>query len=197
MNYEDTKSQLEMYKNTLENSIKMYDATLKQMVEKGSSKETMSFVLQMKEDTENSLNDANLLLHKLEKGEKTNFVIAFNELMEKMKTYSPYTRNRFVVSFGTEDIQGYYVEGVSYDEKLIVTFRNSEQFFVPEYFEKNRHFDKVNLFLLSPLGEKKAVVEFSDVEVELMSMDDFTYGENDVLKTRICFSYKNIAHKTL
>jgi hypothetical protein len=197
MDYKYEKEQLEMYKKTLENSIKMYETTLEQMAEKGSSKETMSFVLQMKRDTENSLNDANLLLNKLEKGEKTNFVIAFNELMEKMKTYSPYTRNRFVVSFGTEDIQGYYVEGVSYDEKLIVTFRNSEQFFVPEYFEKNKHFDKVNLFLLSPLGEKKAVVEFSDVEVELMSMDDFTYEENDVLKTKICFSYKNIAHKTL
>ena len=197
MDYKYEKEQLEMYKKTLENSIKMYETTLEQMAEKGSSKETMSFVLQMKGDTENSLNDANLLLNKLEKGEKTNFVIAFNELMEKMKTYSPYTRNRFVVSFGTEDIQGYYVECVSYDEKLIVTFRNSEQFFVPEYFEKNKHFDKVNLFLLSPLGEKKAVVEFSDVEVELMSMDDFTYEENDVLKTKICFSYKNIAHKTL
>ena len=197
MDYKYEKEQLEMYKKTLENSIKMYETTLEQMTEKGSSKETMSFVLQMKGDTEHSLNDVNLLLHKLEKGEKTNFVIAFNELMEKMKTYSPYTRNRFVVSFGTEDIQGYYIEGVSYDEKLIVTFRNSEQFFVPEYFEKNRRFDKVNLFLLSPFGEKKAMVEFSDVEVESMSMDDFTYEENDVLKTKICFSYKNITHKTL
>lgn len=197
MDYRYEKEQLEMYKKTLENSIKMYETTLEQMAEKGSSKETMSFVLQMKGDTENSLNDANWLLHKLEEGEKANFVIAFNELMEKMKTYSPYTRNRFVVSFGTEDIQGYYVEGVSYDEKLIVTFRNSEQFFVPEYFEKNKHFEKVNLFLLSPIGEKKAVIEFDNAEVEWTSMDDFTYSENNILKTRVCFTFKNISHKTL
>ena len=66
MDYKYEKDQLEMYKKTLENSIKMYETTLEQMAEKGSSKETMSFVLQMKGDTENSLNDANLLLNKLE-----------------------------------------------------------------------------------------------------------------------------------
>lgn len=197
MDYKYKKKQLEKYKKTLENSIKMYETTLEQMAEKGSSKETMSFVLQMKGDAENSLNDVNLLLYKLEKGEKTNFVIAFNELMEKMKTYSPYTRNRFLVDFETDTIEDFYVESASYsDDRLSVRFRNSEAFFAPEYFEQNKQFKNARIFLLSPIGEKRAMITFYGLEVECFQTDCFSYSDDSVLCTEVVFKFKKVIHSS-
>lgn len=198
MNCEYQKNQLEMYKKTLENSVKMYETTLKQMVEKGSSQESISFVLNMKEETEADLNEVNATLHRLEKGEKADFVIAFNELLEKMKTYSPYSRNRFVVDFGTNDIKDFYVEEVNYvGGVLTVLFRDSEEFFAPEYFEGHKQFDKVRIYLLSPIGEKRAVIEFSDVEVESCQTTGLSYKSDDILTTDVFFRYKKESHRTL
>lgn len=200
MDLNEAKIRLERYKGTLETSVKMYENTIKEMIERGSDPESISFVLQMKKDAEKQLMEIKESLRSA--GENVtngkNILLVYNEIVDKLfKSFNPYFCNRFTIDFGTNDIQDYYVEGVSYNDKLVVTFRNSEQFFVPEYFEKNKHFDKVHVFLLSPFGEKKAEIEFCDVEVEFMSMDDFTYSANNVLKTLVCFTFKSITHRTL
>lgn len=198
MNCEYQKNQLEMYRKTLENSVKMYEATLNQMVENGSSKESISFVLGMKEETEADLNEVNVTLRRLERGEKVDFVITFNEFAEKMKNYSPYARNRFVVDFGTKDIKDFYVEEVNYvSGVLTVLFRNSEEFFVPEYFEGHKRFEKIQIYLLSPVGKRKAVIEFNDVEVESYQTAGLTYKSDDILTTEVFFKYKKESHRTL
>lgn len=200
MDLNEAKTRLERYKGTLESSVKMYENTIKEMIERGADPESISFVLQMKKDAEKQLMEIKESLRSagenVTKGKNVLFV--YNEIVDKLfKSFNPYFCNRFMVDFGTNDIKDYFIEGVSYEDKLVVTFRNSEQFFVPEYFEKNKNFDKVHVFLLSPFGEKKAEIEFCGVEVEYTVTDDFTYALNNVLKTRVCFTFKSITHRTL
>ena len=96
------------------------------------------------------------------------------------------------------EIKEYYVEEVDYvGGVLSILFRNSEEFFVPEYFEKNKKFDTVKIYLLNPLGEKKAVVEFSELEVESCQTTGFSYKSDEILTTDVLFRYKKESHRTL
>ncbi len=173
----------EKEKKLLKNTIKMYDETLETMKERGTNPETISFVIEMRRQVVEQLKaieggDAILLMH-------------------DSKNYAPYTSNRFVLDFGVDAVKDYFVNSVSYDNSLVVTFRNSEDFFVPEYFERYRYFDKVQLFLLNPIGVKMAVIEFDDVQVESVVMDEFNYKTDDVLKTRVSFTFRTVTHRTL
>ena len=192
------KDNLEYYKKTLENSVKMYEATIKEMTARNASPETLSFVIQMKGDTEGQIKEINAALEKLDGNNKTDFVVAYNELIEKMKLFNPYARNRFLVDFETDDIKDFYVESVDYREygnnSLIVKFRNGEEFFAPAYFEEHKSFDRVRLFLLSPIGEKKAMITFYGVEVEQCMMDGFDYKDDGILGTGVYFSFKKVIH---
>lgn len=200
MDLHEAKRRLEMYRGTLVSSVEMYGNTIKQMIEKGSSPESVSFVLQMKKDAESQIEEVDVALRDasedVSKGKSV--LLAYNEIIDKLfKSFNPYFSNRFTVDFENDDVKDYFIESVSYDDNLIITFRNSEEFFVPEYFEKNKHFDKINLFLLSPVGEKKGLVEFKDVEVEKLGTDELTYTSNNILKTTVIFSFKEKTHKTI
>jgi hypothetical protein len=170
-------------KELLKNTLKMYDETLEDMKERNAKMDTVSFVIEMRRQVEEQLKA-------LEGG---NSIL----LISSQKDYAPYTCNRFVLDFGVDEIKDYYVEQVSYYSFLTVIFRNSEEFFAPEYFEKNKQFDEVKLYLLNPYGEKVAVIEFKDVELENVSMDEFNYKKDDVLRTFTNFTFKSITHKTL
>lgn len=203
MNFEEAKTRLERYKCTLENSVKMYEKTLQEMIDKGSDPESISLVLQMKKDThgqikdiEDSLRNAN---SKIAGGK--NLVVAYNEIVDKLfKFFNPYFKHRFTIDFGTEDIKEYFVERVAYSEEsktFQVTFRNSEQFFVPEYFNKNKEFENVKLYILSPIGEKKAVIEFWAVTLGSVGMDEFNYKTDEVLMSQAVFNFKRVEYKSL
>ena len=198
MDYENAKERLENYKKTLLNSIKMYDNTIQKMHEKDSPNETVSFVLQMRKDVEDQITEVNDALLSLEISKKADIIPIFNELAEKMKMFNPYAKNRFVVDFETDDIKDYYVADLSYSvDGLVIKFRNSEEFFVPEYFETHDRFDTVKVYLLSPVGEKKAVIGFSDVRLENCSTDTLDYKSDDILTSYAFFKFKKVTHKTL
>ena len=173
----------EKEKKLLKNTIKMYDETLETMKERGANPETISFVIEMRRQVAEQLKA-------IEGGDTIS-------LMRDSKNYAPYTSNRFVLDFGVDAVKDYFVDSVSYDTSLVVTFRNSEDFFVPEYFEKHRYFGKVQLFLLNPIGVKMAVIEFDGVQVESVMMDEFNYKTDDILKTRVSFTFRTVTHKTL
>ena len=170
-------------KKIFENSIKMYDSTLDTMKKRNVKPETISFVLEMKRQVEEQLKA-------LEKGGAI-------LISQDFRSYNPYSCNRFVLDFGVDAVKDYFVDSVSYNNFLVVTFRNSEEFFVPEYFERYRYFDKVQLFLLNPIGVKMAVIEFDDVQVESVIMDEFNYKSDDVLNTHVSFTFRTVTHRTL
>lgn len=119
---------------------------------------------------------------------------------QDIKHYEPYKCNRFILDFKESDICEFYVDSVYYDtndKNLLVTFRNSEDFFAPEYFEKNWYFEKVQLYILNPVGVDKALIEFDGVQLESVTMDEFNYKSDDILKTYAKFTFKNVTHKTL
>ena len=117
------------------------------------------------------------------------------------KTHGPFYCNRFILNFYEDDtISKYLVESVSYDNEgksLTATFKNSEDFFVPEYFEKYKYFEYAQLFLVNQIGENKAMIEFKHVRVKSIIMDEFNYNVDNVLKTRVNFTFKSISHKAL
>lgn len=200
----EAKTRLERYKSTLENTVKMYEKTIREMVEKGSDPESISVVLQMKKDTENQLTEISASLRNAsEKAAKgRDLVVVYNELVDKMfKAFNPFFKQRFIVDFGTDEIKDYFVESVSYtdslDNALGITFRNSEGFFVPEYFNKKNHFDRVQVFLLNPLGEKKAVMSFYSVNVSCVSLDELNYKTDGILMSTVLFDFDHVVHETL
>lgn len=203
MNLNEAKSRLERYKGTLENTVKMYEKTIQEMVEKGSDPESISFVLQMKKDTEKNLKDITESLkgaaEKVANGK--NLLVVYNDIVDKLfKSFNPFFKHRFTVDFGTEDIKDYFVERTSYSEGsnvLVVTFRNSEEFFAPEYFNKNKEFEHVDLYILSPIGEKKAVIVFNDVKLEYVELDEFNYKTDEILMSYVTFNFKSVTYRKL
>ena len=180
---------LEKDKKLLENTLKMYDDTIKTMKERNAEPEVISYVIEMGHQVEEQLKA-------LEEG-NLNPVLLFNHYI---KHYSPYSCNRFILDFKTGDIPEYDINNVYYnenDKNLFVTFLNSEDFFAPEYFEKNKYFDKVQLFLLNPLGINKALIEFDGVQLEKINIDEFNYESNDILKAYVSFTFKSVTYKTL
>jgi hypothetical protein len=180
---------LEKDKKLLETTLKMYNATFKTMKERDAEPELISYVIEIRRQVEEHLKA-------LEEG-NLNPISLFNH---HINYYSPYSCNRFKLDFKNSDISEYDVNSVYYEEnnkKLFVTFLNSEDFFVPEYFEKNKYFKKVQLFLLNPLGVEKALIEFDGVQLEKINMGEFNYETDDILKAHVSFTFKNVTHKTL
>ena len=177
----------EKEKKILENSIKMYDETLKTMKERDAKPENISLVIEMRRQVEEQMKT-------LENGD------AILLSSQYFKHYEPYRCNRFILDFKESGICEFNVNSVYYDENnknLLVTLRNSVDFFAPEYFEKNRYFEKVELYLLNPVGVNKALIEFDGVQLESVTMDEFNYKSDDILKTYAKFTFKNVTHKTL
>ena len=195
MDQKYAKDSLEYYKKVLENSVKMYDTTIKEMTERKSNQESLSFVIRMKRDTEGQIREIDEALENMEKNNKSEFIIVYNELTEKLKSFNPFTRNRFMVDFENDEIKDFFVESVSYSKNsLCIRFRNSEAFFAPEYFEKNKWFENVRVFLLNPFGEKKAMITFYGLNVEDFMTDELTYKNDEVLGTEVVFTFKKVIH---
>ncbi len=180
---------LEKDKKLLENTLKMYEGTIKIMKEGNIEPGIISYLIEMRRRVEEQL--------KALKDNSLKPVLLSNHYI---KHYDPYSRNRFILDFKNSDIPEYDVNSVYYDENnknLFVTFLNSEDFFAPEYFGKNKYFDKVQLFLLNPLGVKKAMIEFDGVRLKKINMDEFNYKSDGILKAHVSFTFKSVTHKTL
>ena len=80
---------------------------------------------------------------------------------------------------------------------LNVVFRDSEEFFTPKYLSKNKHFDTVKVYLLSPLGEKKTTIEFRNVNLETFKQDTLSYDrdEDKILTTDVVFKYDVVVYE--
>ena len=83
------KENLEYYKKMLENSVKMYDTTIEEMVARSASPESLSFVIQIKRDTEEQIKEINASLESLNNNKKADFVIAYNKMIEKNDVVQP------------------------------------------------------------------------------------------------------------
>ena len=197
------KNDLVYYKKILENSIKMYEKTLEQMSVKTVKPESLELVLQSKNDADEQIKciDKTLKLMENDGCEDVKFVknlpdhIVANKLVEKLMTFKPYAKNRFVVDFETDDIKDIYIESVRYSgDFMVIRFRNSEDFFAPAYFERNKTFEKVRVFLLDPVGEKKAIVTFFELNVEDFTTDELDYTEDSLLGTEVTFGFKKVVH---
>ena len=177
----------EKEKKIFENSIKMYDSTLDTMEKRNAKPESISLVLEMRRQVEEQM-----------KALENEDVVLLSS--QYFKHFEPYRCNRFILDFKESGICEINVDNVYYNannKNLLVTFRNSEDFFAPEYFEKNQYFEKVQLYLLDPVGVNKALIEFDDVQVESVIMDEFNYKSDDVLKTHVSFTFRTVTHRTL
>ena len=199
MDFKDTKNELEIYKKTLENSVKMYETTLNEMIERGADKNAVSLVMKMQADTEQQIQDINNALENIDDTDAKRYLPLSNHIVDELfKSFKPFFKNRFVVDFGTDEIKDFYVARVDYTENYLnVVFRDSEEFFTPKYLSKNKHFDAVKIYLLSPIGEKKTTIEFHNVRLDTMQLDGLSYepDENKVLTTYVVFRFDRIEYK--
>lgn len=199
MDFKDTKNELEIYKKTLENSVKMYETTLNEMIERGADKNAVNLVMKMQADTEQQIQDINNALENIDDTDAKRYLPLSNHIVDELfKSFKPFFKNRFVVDFGTDEIKDFYVARVDYTENYLnVVFRDSEEFFTPKYMSKNKHFDTVKIYLLSPIGEKKTTIEFHNVCLDTMQLDGLSYepDENKVLTTYVVFRFDRIEYK--
>ena len=199
MDFKDTKNELEIYKKTLENSIKMYETTLNEMIERGADKNAVSLVMGMMTDTEQQIQDINNAIENIDDTDAKRYLPLSNHIVDELfKSFNPFFKNRFVVDFGTDEIKDFYIARVDYTENYLnVVFRDSEEFFTPKYLSKNNHFDTVKVYLLSPLGEKKTTIEFRNVNLETFKQDTFSYDrdEDKILTTDVVFKYDVVVYE--
>ena len=191
MDFKDTKNELEIYKKTLENSVRMYETTLKEMAERGADKNAVNLVMGMKTDMEQQIQDINDSLENIDNTDVKRYLPLSNQIVDELfKSFKPFFKNRFVVDFGTDEIKDFYAARVDYTENYLnVVFRDSEEFFTPKYLSKNKHFDTVKVYLLSPLGEKKTTIVFRNVNLETFKQDTLSYDrdEDEILTTDVVF----------
>ena len=199
MDFKDTKNELEIYKKTLENSVKMYETTLNEMIERGADKNAVSLVMGMMTDTEQQIQDINNAIENIDDADAKRYLPLSNHIVDELfKSFNPFFKNRFVVDFGTDEIKDFYIARVDYTENYLnVVFRDSEEFFTPKYLSKNKHFDTVKVYLLSPLGEKKTTIEFRNVNLETFKQDTFSYDrdEDKILTTDVVFKYDVVVYE--
>ena len=199
MDFKDTKNELEIYKKTLENSVKMYETTLNEMIERGADKNAVSLVMGMMTDTEQQIQDINNAIENIDDTDAKRYLPLSNHIIDELfKSFNPFFKNRFVVDFGTDEIKDFYIARVDYTENYLnVVFRDSEEFFTPKYLSKNKHFDTVKVYLLSPLGEKKTTIEFRNVNLETFKQDTFSYDrdEDKILTTDVVFKYDVVVYE--
>lgn len=199
MDFKDTKNELEIYKKTLENSVKMYETTLNEMIERGADKNAVSLVMGMMTDTEQQIQDINNAIENIDDTDAKRYLPLSNHIVDELfKSFNPFFKNRFVVDFGTDEIKDFYIARVDYTENYLnVVFRDSEEFFTPKYLSKNKHFDTVKVYLLSPLGEKKTTIEFRNVNLETFKQDTFSYDrdEDKILTTDVVFKYDVVVYE--
>lgn len=199
MDFKDTKNELEIYKKTLENSVKMYETTLNEMIERGADKNAVSLVMGMMTDTEQQIQDINNAIENIDDADAKRYLPLSNHIVDELfKSFNPFFKNRFVVDFGTDEIKDFYIARVDYTENYLnVVFRDSEEFFTPKYLSKNKHFDTVKVYLLSPLGEKKTTIEFRNVNLETFKQDTLSYDrdEDKILTTDVVFKYDVVVYE--
>lgn len=199
MDFKDTKNELEIYKKTLENSVKMYETTLNEMIERGADKNAVSLVMGMMTDTEQQIQDINNAIENIDDTDAKRYLPLSNHIVDELfKSFNPFFKNRFVVDFGTDEIKDFYIARVDYTENYLnVVFRDSEEFFTPKYLSKNKHFDTVKVYLLSPLGEKKTTIEFRNVNLETFKQDTLSYDrdEDKILTTDVVFKYDVVVYE--
>ena len=199
MDFKDTKNELEIYKKTLENSVKMYETTLNEMIERGADKNAVSLVMGMMTDTEQQIQDINNAIENIDDTDAKRYLPLSNHIVDELfKSFNPFFKNRFVVDFGTDEIKDFYIARVDYTENYLnIVFRDSEEFFTPKYLSKNKHFDTVKVYLLSPLGEKKTTIEFRNVNLETFKQDTFSYDrdEDKILTTDVVFKYDVVVYE--
>ena len=118
-----------------------------------------------------------------------------------VESKAPFKRNRFCIDFDTDEELWLFVSRVAYTDDhtrtLSVTFKNFDGFFSPEFFEKNKYFDKVRLYFLNNLGEKRAVAEFDGVTVTSIVNDELNYETEELFLTHVNFTFDFVKHKTL
>lgn len=199
MDFKDTKNELEIYKKTLENSVKMYETTLNEMIERGADKNAVSLVMGMMTDTEQQIQDINNAIENIDNTDAKRYLPLSNHIVDELfKSFNPFFKNRFVVDFGTDEIKDFYIARVDYTENYLnIVFRDSEEFFTPKYLSKNKHFDTVKVYLLSPLGEKKTTIEFRNVNLETFKQDTLSYDrdEDKILTTDVVFKYDVVVYE--
>lgn len=199
MDFKDTKNELEIYKKTLENSVKMYETTLNEMIERGADKNAVSLVMGMMTDTEQQIQDINNAIENIDDADAKRYLPLSNHIVDELfKSFNPFFKNRFVADFGTDEIKDFYIARVDYTENYLnIVFRDSEEFFTPKYLSKNKHFDTVKVYLLSPLGEKKTTIEFRNVNLETFKQDTFSYDrdEDKILTTDVVFKYDVVVYE--
>ena len=96
MNFNEAKNKLEVYKKTLEHSVMMYEATLKEMTERNADKNAVSVVLGLKNDTENQIREIETSLANVEQ-RKEKALTGFNEMVDKLfKSFNIFIKSLYI-----------------------------------------------------------------------------------------------------
>ena len=183
----------------LNNSLRMYENTLDEMVSRGIEKRQISLVKDMMLETKEEFYRLKRKIKSLKRGEDATFNengADFSRIVPAdymIREFEPFRRNRFIFDFRDDEITPFYVESAKIEPGILrVTFRDCEKFIASEYFEKKKKFDDgIKIYLLNPCGKKAAVIEFTGVVFELCDMAELTYTTSEPLTTEVVFTYAN------
>lgn len=171
-----------------ESTMKMYENTINQMVERGASEEDINIVKEARDRYLEAV-DAE------ERGVKNwkwefMFIDGAKKNSYRMVEAEPLKRNMFILRLG--DIEPWCVKDTNIyraENLFYVTFREFREFSPYDYLHKNRSFDKCTIELLDSCGETIRVETIKGVEVEYIERSELDYENDATIETHATFKF--------
>lgn len=184
---ENWKELVSKERATLENTLKMYNNTLKGIKNKNAHSTCIITGMQQVEENISKLKS----IKTKEAAEEY-----FKQRNMPLGLFTMLLKNRFVLEIeGREsDIPYWSVMKVSFDNKTVaITFRESTYFFADEYFQncgeiKN---ETINIFYLDPAGVKVAVTKLLGAELVDIVYGNLCYETSEPVTTTVYFDFNS------
>lgn len=188
-----------------DNTIKMYDNTIKEMEERGAPEDEISVV--------RAARKAAIESYEVEAGENEE-VFKPKEGVDKKQVNTwevrynfergvynlkPIPKNMFLIHIGELPLYLFKTIWFNYEEKsLTICMYETTDFSAYDYFSKNKYVDELVLeFLDAKGGETVRKDRFKKLKVKKISTDSLSYSSNnEFLQTYITFKYKEYATAT-
>ena len=168
-----------------ENTIKMYDNTIEEMIKRGAPQSDIEVVERAKAES--------IAAYDYKVCDKKSGTIVLNNGAQQYQNESflPLMTNSFLVWMG--DVPVYYFRSVFFDlGKKNITFSLYETptFSPIKYFSEHRKFDKVKIEFINNIGETQRTDCFMGLKLKSCHIDGLCYESERPLTSEISFSYR-------
>lgn len=172
-----------------DNTIKMYDQTIEEMVKRGCPKSSIDAIEKAKTETIAAYDYCDDAETKIEYS--GNIPDRVFKILGGMYNFTPLIANMFVVKMA--DIPIYLFQSVSVDlgrKEIVISLFESPTFSTYKYFSEHKKFDEMKIEFLDNVGAVQRIDLFEGLKVKALHLDSLYYESDHALTAQITFKYK-------